>query len=61
MRRNKNIVTTSTLMIAAPFEPVEQKHGGTWRTIEMTRKAKRPLALVWRDGVVTKERWEFVR
>jgi len=60
MRRNKNIVIVSTVMIAAPFEAVEQLHGGTWRTIGMTRKSKRPLAIVWRDGAVTRERWESV-
>lgn len=58
MRRNKNIVMASMVMIAAPFEPVEQTQGGTWRTIEMARKAKRPLAIVWRDGAVARERWE---
>jgi hypothetical protein len=51
---------SSTVMIAAPLESVEQAYGGTWRTIEMTRKAKRPLAIVWRDGAVTRERWELV-
>jgi hypothetical protein len=60
MRRNKNIVMASTVMIAAPFETAEQTHGGTWRTIEMARKAKRPLAIVWRDGAVTEERWELL-
>lgn len=58
MRRNKNIVMTSTVMIAAPLERIEQAHGGTWRTIEMARKAKRPLAIAWHDGGVTRERWE---
>lgn len=59
MRRNKNIVMMSTVMIAAPFEPVEQSHGGTWRTVKMARKAKRPLVIVWRDGTATKERWDL--
>ena len=59
MRRNRNLVMSSMVMIAAPFEPVEQAQGGTWRTVEMTRKAKRPLAIVWRNGSVTKERWQF--
>jgi hypothetical protein len=58
MRRNKNIVMASTVMIAAPFEMIQQAHGGTWRTIEMARSAKRPLAIVWRDGAVTRERWD---
>lgn len=58
MRRNKNIVMASTVMIAAPLEPAEQARGGTWRTIEMAQKAKRPLAITWRDGAVTRENWE---
>jgi hypothetical protein len=61
MRRNKNIVMASTMMIAAPFEVAQQEYGGTWRTIEMARKAKRPLAIAWRDGTVTNERWELLR
>jgi hypothetical protein len=61
MRRNKNIVVTATVMIAAPFELTQQAHGGTWRTIEMVRKAKRPLAIVSPDGAVAKERWELQR
>lgn len=59
MRRNKNIVMSSTVMIAAPFEAVEQTYGGTWKTVEMTRKAKRPLVIVWPSGAVTKERCSF--
>jgi hypothetical protein len=58
MRRNKNIVRVSTVMVAAPLELIEQAHGGTWRTVEMARKAKRPLAIAWHDGGVTRERWE---
>ena len=61
MRRNKNIVTAATVMIAAPFELTPQEHGGTWRTIEMARKARRPLAIASRDGVTAKERWELPR
>lgn len=56
--RNGDIVTESLhAMIAAPFEDVKQDRGGTWRTIDMANKAKRPLAIVWRSGEVTKERW----
>ncbi len=57
MRRNADIVRESNIMIAAPFEETEQERGGTWRTIGMARKAKKPLAIVWRDGRVEKERW----
>ena len=61
MRRNKNIVMASTVMIAAPFELTQQEHGGTWRTIDMARTAKRPLAIVSPGGVTTTERWELQR
>ena len=61
MRRNKNIVIAATVMIAAPFELTQQEHGGTWRTIDMARKAKRPLAIISRDGAMAKERWELPR
>ena len=53
MRRNKNIVLASTVLLAAPFELTQQPYGGTWRTIDMARKAKRPLAIVSRDGAMT--------
>jgi hypothetical protein len=54
--RNGDIVEESRrAMIAAPFEDVAQDRGGTWATIRMARKAKRPLAIVWRSGEV--ERW----
>jgi hypothetical protein len=58
MRRNKNIVLASTVMIAAPFEDAEQDYGGTWKTIGMARKARRPLAILQRSGRVIRERWE---
>lgn len=60
MKRNKTIVTESTVVIATPFEDVEQEFGGTWKTIGMARKAKRPLAIVMRDGTVNRERWEVL-
>lgn len=61
MRRNKNIVMASTVMIAAPFELTQQEHGGTWRTIEMARTAKRPLAIVSPEGAMETERWDLQR
>jgi hypothetical protein len=55
MRRNKNIVLASDVIIATPFEDLEQEYGGTWRTIGMARKAKRQLAIVWRHGRIIRE------
>lgn len=57
MKRNKAIVAESDVMIATPLEMTEQERGGTWKTIGFTRKAGKPLAIVWRDGTVSKERW----
>lgn len=61
MRRNKYIVMASTVMIAAPFELTQQEHGGTWRTIEMARTAKRPLVIVSPEGATATERWDLQR
>jgi len=58
MRRNKNIVIADWVMLAAPFEDAEQAYGGTWRTVGMARKARRPLAIAWPSGAVVRERWD---
>jgi len=39
-----------SLMLAAPRDMTEQEHGGTWKTIGMARKAKKPLVIVFPDG-----------
>jgi hypothetical protein len=41
MRRNRAIVDAAAIMIAAPFEDEPQPRGGSWKTIEMARKALR--------------------
>ena len=50
MKRNKAIVTAATLMLATPKDMTEQEYGGTWKTIRMARKAKKPLVIVFPDG-----------
>jgi len=50
MRRNKAIVMASDWMYGAPYEMQEQERGGTWATIRMARKAKKPLTIVYPDG-----------
>lgn len=50
MIRNQAIVDASQIMIAAPFENVEQRRGGTWATIRMARRSKRTLYIVGREG-----------
>lgn len=57
MNRNRIIVAESTIMVATPYEDVEQPRGGTWSTIRMARAVDRPLAIVMRDGSIQRERW----
>lgn len=57
MVRNANIVSDSDVMIATPQEAQEQVRGGTWGTIRIARRAKKPLAIVYPDGTVERERW----
>jgi hypothetical protein len=59
MRRNADIVAESTVMIATPYEMTWQELGGTWRTLDMARKKKRPLAIVLPDGTIQRERWSW--
>lgn len=55
MRRNKNIVDACDELIAAPLESAEQERGGTWRTVQLARKAKKRLTIVWPDGTISIE------
>ncbi len=57
MRRNLAIVMASSVMIATPFEDSELQWGGTWRTVAMARRERRPLAIIRRDGGISFERW----
>lgn len=57
--RNQNIVTASAVMIATPGEFEEQLRSGTWSTVRRSRKAERPLALVYPDGTYVTERWQL--
>ncbi len=53
-----NIVRAAAVMSAAPVEATQHVYGGTWPTIGMARKARRPLAIVRRGGEVVRERWD---
>lgn len=57
MKRNAVIVAAADVMFAAPAEITEQDRGGTWATIRMARRAKKPLCIVFPDGSV---KWEGV-
>lgn len=48
--RNAQIVYASDRMFACPAEFEEQSRGGTWFTIRVARKAKKPLTIIYPDG-----------
>lgn len=56
MQRNRKIVDAADVMIATPREMTEQEYGGTWRTIDLARRRKKSLIIVWPDGTTTEER-----
>jgi hypothetical protein len=64
--RDAAIVDDAQLMVGFPkqnFEPKEswkRGNGGTWWTINYSRKRGKPLATVWPNGLITYERWENV-
>lgn len=47
--RNKNVVLSSTVMLAGPGERGEVLRSGTWSTIRYAR-GRRPLYIVYPDG-----------
>lgn len=50
--RNKDIVTVTAALIAAPAEPEEQLRSGTWSTVRFARKLGRPIVLILPDGTL---------
>lgn len=55
--RNLQIVHEVDLMLVTPKEQAEQGKGsGTWASIRYTRKAKKPLIIVYPDGSTVVER-----
>ena len=54
MVRDDDIIAESDLMLAMPFQFEEQGRGsGTWAVIRHTRKAGKPLVIIWPDGTFT--------
>jgi hypothetical protein len=50
--RNKDIVSATDILIAAPKEMTEQLRSGTWSTVRFARKMKRQVILILPDGTV---------
>ena len=56
--RDRAIVNVAEVMVAASRFSVEPEHGGgTWFTINYTRKQGKPLAIIWPNGFITYENW----
>lgn len=52
LRRNQNIVNSSTRMIAMPSSNHEELRSGTWATIRYARRLGKPLVVVGPKGVL---------
>lgn len=55
LERNKDIVTDTEFMIAAPKQMAEVRRSGTWATIRYARKMGREIFIVYPDGIVEEE------
>lgn len=55
LERNKDIVASCDVLIAAPFEQDEQLRSGTWMTVRYANKVGRRVELVDRDGNIREE------
>lgn len=59
LKRNRSIVRSSALLVAAPHG-CEELRSGTWSTVRYARRLGRPVALVWASGALTLERFPMV-
>lgn len=55
LERNKDIITKSTVLIAAVATKNEVKRSGTWATIRHARKMKKSIFIIYPDGNWNKE------
>jgi hypothetical protein len=61
--RDRDLVNASAVMVACPKQLLElgKMQGGTWYTINYTRKLKLPLAIAWPNGFISYENWEQMK
>lgn len=50
LKRNKDIVNCSELMLATPCSFKEEIRSGTWSTIRYAKKIMKSLRVIWPDG-----------
>jgi len=53
--RNKDIVTETNWLIAAPKGP-EELRSGTWSTVRYARRLGKPITIIWPNGIIERER-----
>lgn len=53
--RNRDIANETERMIATPRTMYEEARGGTWYTVNYSRKINHPLHIVWPDGRIRLE------
>lgn len=53
--RNRAIVDACDLLIACPCEMTAQPKGGTWMTVGYAKKRKKPVKIIWPDGVIEQQ------
>lgn len=50
LARNKDIVSETEVLVAAPAQGVEQLRSGTWSTVRFARKLRRKIVLIATNG-----------
>lgn len=60
LERDRDIVDTCDLLVAAPREMQEEHRGGTWYTIHYARRIGKLVTIIWPDGSQTDEGTEVV-
>lgn len=61
LERNRIIVRSTDVLLAAPRELEEQLRSGTWSTVRFARRLKRPIYFAMPDGSTRTERTDALR
>lgn len=52
IKRDKDIVDTSDILIATPRFMYEELRSGTWATVRYAEKKNKPIVIIWPNGDV---------
>jgi len=55
LKRNKDIVKSTDMLIAFPFTQFEVIRSGTWQTIRYARKLKKKILIIYPNGEESSE------